>query len=132
MYREVLLCLVVCSLATGLPEAPEDALPETRLVPGHSSDAHHLEKRQSRVCPGVYFLAEPPTSLQCNPDPMRTLRLNCTFLSGVLQPGINQVPLFIAWFFSSDGQAGRLVQVSQFVARVDLSSFESVLVVSFL
>lgn len=111
MYRELVLCLLLCCLTTAVPET------DTSL------HHHHLWKRQSS-CPGVFFLEEPPTSLQCNPQPGGTLTLNCKFLVGSLN---SPVPLSIGWFFSPDQRVGQLIQVSRFQANVSFSAFENVL-----
>ena len=124
MHREVLLCVVLCGLCIASSHTAA-----SRLVPAH--DSHRLAKRQTATCPGVYFLEEPPSTLQCNPQPMGTLTVNCTFLNGIIDPGLTQTPIItIGWFFSSDGVIGNLVQSSAFQVRASLTAFRSVLVVS--
>ena len=102
-----------------------DGMPQTALVPSDEEEVgfHHLSKRQTSC--RFFFLAEPPPSLQCNPQPNNILTLRCKFLVG----NTAARTLDIGWFFSLDGIVGELVQISRFPVGI-FSAFENILVVS--
>lgn len=129
MCSRLIISLLVLELTTSL--SPIDGMPRMVLVPGENQPetevgSHQLSKRQASCL--FFFLTEPPSSLQCNPQNDNTLTLSCNFLVGNTR---TRLALDIGWFFSSDGVVGELVQTSRFEARAIFSAFESVLVVSF-
>lgn len=117
------LALLALRLSLGLTVLNQVALPSSKeyLPDGHSQD-HYLSKRQSSRCI-YFFLLEPPTSLQCNPQVDNTLILTSTFLTSVT------APLRIGWFFSLNGIEAELIQSTRFVPEITFSAFTSKLVV---
>lgn len=127
----LLLLLLASYCIAGLANANE--LQVARKLDSPSSEEgdsheevhnHHLAKRQTQQCQ-VFYLQEPPSSLQCNPEPSKTLTLRCQFFANI----ITQIPLDIGWYFSLNGVDAELVQVSRFVWQTQLTAFENVLVV---
>lgn len=114
--------VLVFRLSLGLTALNQIALPSSKEhLPDGYSQAHHLSKRES---PCIYFfLLEPPSSLQCNPQVENTLILTCKFLTSVV------APLRIGWFFSLDGRVGELIQDTRFEAEITFSAFTNKLVV---
>ena len=117
MHLSMLILSVVlllqCSSALAESSSALDAdaeLDDYLRSPSSALQAHHLFKRQS-TCP-FFFLDEPPSTIQCLPQPNRTLSLNCRFLSVPSRQNV-----IIGWFFSLDGIVASLVQVNQFDAR---------------
>lgn len=124
VYTTLIVSLLLLGVSTADNKLPREiAVPKNNPEAGES-ETHHLAKRQT-TCP-FFFLREPPTSLQCNPEQDRTLTLTCKFLVGDNQ---NRIPLGFGWFFSLDGSTADLVQVSQFESNQSFSAFENVLVV---
>lgn len=94
---------------------------------GSHKEVHsdHLAKRQTQCV--VFYLREPPTSLQCNPQSFKTLTLCCQFLLNIV---VNSpLQLEIGWYFSLNGVDAELVQASRFVVQTSLSAFKNKLVV---
>lgn len=113
-----------------LPTADADGLPSEAAVPSLQAvevESHPISKRQSPSTCIYFFLSEPPSSLQCNPQENNTLTLGCNFLAGRIS---SRMALTSGWFFSLDGVVGDLVQVSRFQTNAQFSAFENVLVVS--
>ena len=118
----LLILIVGCSFLEG-----HELQMVKRLNPILEEEGKLLVKRDTDC--NIFFLLEPPTSLQCNPQASQTLTLRCsTFVSETL--------LFfflktqdIGWYFSSNGEEGVLLQASRFISRNSSTAFEDELVV---
>lgn len=124
----ILLLLTSCCIA-----GADELKVARRLDPMSEEDvsneevhSHLVVKRQTQCY--VFYLQEPPTSLQCNPQRLKTLTLRCQLFP--LNRG-RTAQLDIGWFFSVNGKEAELIQVSRFVGRTPYTAFQNVIVVRY-